>query len=250
MENSDDISVTEESINVDNFSESIDLLHDCNIDFKSFSKINKIILNVLTEYAKLIYEYKLILNVIVGSLLGYIIASNFLSDKDPWKKAYVALSLIIIIFILIETFIRNKSSEFNLLDSMLNPIVFNGDKIIHIIKYDYTNHYELLVNLLVIELIKIGAGIFCIIDLVRLNIDGVFLNYLLLSLLLLESSLGMITHLFSILLVLIDKKSYIKCLNYTSEKYVRHIANCKFYENDTGNIYMIITPKKLVFVSP
>ena len=202
-------------------------ISDITTSSDSLSSIDKKIYPFLTLFMHFFYEGKMIINIVIGALLGYLLVTSITNGETDLQRAYISLTIIIIISLFSDRYIRNKSRLFNLSTRLNDPIVIIPGTLI-IVYYNRLEHIVLLTCLLSIEFIKILAGIFCIIDLHLLSLSPAYLNHVLLSLLLFESLIGYITYVIAIFFVIINKNSYIKWLNYLAERFIRKSCKCEF----------------------
>ena len=197
---------------------------------EKLDRLDKVIYPILTTGMHILYDWKLIFNLIIGALLGVLLAIGTVPDSTSWGKAYISLGVVIIMDLMFNRFIREKSRTFqfsnSLMDLMILPI---GRRDLPVIHYNKYKHALTLSFLDFLELIKVGAGIFCVYDLIKLNIYGVYINYCIFALLSVEAGIGVIAYSIATPLVLFRENSFLTWLNYIAEHYVRHTCGCTFY---------------------
>ena len=204
---------------------------------ETLGKLDKLIYPILTTLMHIIYDWKLMFNLVIGSLLGTMLALGTVPDDNRWGKAYIALALVIICDLMFDRYIRSKSRTFDMSNSLNDPIVLKpGRRELKVIYYNKYKHILTLSFLDLLELIKVGAGIFCVYDLIKLNPFGVFINYCLFALLSVETGIGIITYSNAIFLLIVKQDAFITWLNYIAEHYIRDTCSCTF-THINGRIY-------------
>lgn len=202
------------------------------------TRVDRVIYPVLTKSVHIIYHFKTIINIFVVSVLGFIIVLDNSNDGDIKQKAYITVSIVIILSLLVDEYVRSISRLFDFSSSISAPVVMEpGNRIVKVVNYKRRKHLITLFVIIVIEIIKLLSGVFCVIDLSIMKLDNVYLNYFILAFLLLESTLGFATYGSAFLMVCIDKDSYYRWLNYMCEAYIRSVVNCIIYSRGT-RLYM------------
>ena len=202
------------------------------------TRVDRLIYPILTKSVHIIYHFKTIINIFVVSVLGFIIVLDNSNDGDIKQKAYITVSIVIILSLLVDEYIRSISRLFDFSSSISQPVIIEpGSRLVKVVNYRRRRHLLTLFSIIIIEIVKLLSGIFCVIDLSIMRIDNVFLNYFLLAFLLLESILGFVTYLSAFIMVCFNRDSYQRWLNYMCEAYVRNIVNCIIYSRGT-RLYM------------
>lgn len=201
--------------------------------------LDHLIFIFMTLGTRAMYHIKLVLNLVIFSLLSYIVASNIIGDDTPLKKAYISLSLIIIICLSIDKYIRSISLYIDFMTTITHPINL-GVPMRKVIYYTRMRHLLLVGFLLLLEDIKIMCAIFCIIDLNYQIQNGTYIIYCLLSLLLAESTLGLIIYFFRFILIATRKDFFIEWCTWMANWYISEIVKVHIYKIN-NNIYLEMT---------
>ncbi len=101
----------------------------------------------------------MILDDVIGSLLGFLLAAQLIGDFNGIRKAYIVCIIIVIVMIFADKAIRNNSKTFDLLTTLVSPIN-TGVGMNKIIYYKARNHAALTLLLIFIEIIKICSATF------------------------------------------------------------------------------------------
>lgn len=198
--------------------------------------IESLLFMCITMGTRSIYHLKLVINSVIFSLLSYIVASGIVGDNTPLKKAYLSLSIVIIICLSIDKYVRTISVYFDFMYTINSPInLAIGMK--KVINYKKIWHLAIICLLLLLEDIKILCAIFCIIDLNYTINQGVFVVYWVYALILLESCLGLILYFSGFVLVATKKDFYMRWCKWMCRWYVSDIVRTFIYKID-DNIYM------------
>lgn len=185
----------------------------------------KIIFLVSTVGLYGIFYIKLTLNDMISYLLGLIVAAGVVLDFTPMRKAYIVVTLIIIFLLAADKNTRSRSKTFDLLSTIFAPVNL-GVGMRKVVKYSKFNHSSILAALSLLEILKICAGVYCILTLAIENIEGSWVIYWLLGALLIESGLGLIVYLCFMFCVIIYKNFYLNLLQTMSDWYLKDCVNC------------------------
>jgi hypothetical protein len=182
--------------------------------------IDNIRFYTFTYFTWFVFGLKILLDDIIGLLLGFLLAAQVVGDFNSLRRGYIASILIIIAMCRIEKIIRDKSKTFDLLNTITEP-VNAGVPMNKVVYYRVRNHFAIIFTLLLTEIIKILCSVYCLIILAVEVGDGIFLNYLLLGILLVGSSLGIILDFLMITHILFMKNFYMKWLIWLSDWYLK-----------------------------
>lgn len=173
----------------------------------------------------MLYFLKLCLNDMISYLLGLIVAAGVVLDITPMRKAYIVMTLFIIFLLAMDKNMRSNSKTFDLLATIFRPINL-GVGMHKVVNYTKWNHVGILSALLILEIAKIFAGVYCILTLAIENIPGVWVIYWLLGALLLESGLGLLLYSIILICVLIYHNFYLNLLQSMGDWYLKDSINC------------------------
>lgn len=200
-----------------------------------FNNFNCIRYFYFTYFSWMVFSLKTILDHVIGSLLGYLLAAQVIGDYNAMRRAYIVCIIIIIVAVFIDNYIRSISKTFDLLNTLISPVntAIGMDKVIY---YKRLNHSFLILQLLLIELTKILASIFCVIDLAIEIKDGVFLNYVLLGILIVSSLLGLLLYSTLLFHVVFFKNFYVNWLLWFGKWYLNNTVSVHVTSNPDTNI--------------
>lgn len=129
-----------------------------------------------------------------------------------------------------DNYLRSHSKTFDLWKTIIGPVNV-GQKLKKILCYRLYNHLIQIFLLILFEVIKIGCVVYCIIALAIEIIDGVFLNYVLLGIIAVNSLMGLVLYVtFFVHLVLIPD-FYYKMLQWFAKWYLSCVINVKIERN-------------------
>lgn len=142
-----------------------------------------------------VYRIKSCFNDFVGYLLGFIVAVGVVIANSPLSKAYIVLTLVIILCLAVEKNLLNHSKLVDMLNTLDNPVNV-GVGMHKLLHYNPLKHCFAIAIFMFIETIKILCGVYCIITLVLdvESTEGTWIIYWLLGALLFESTLGLILY--------------------------------------------------------
>lgn len=172
-----------------------------------------------TYFSWFVFGIKVVLDDAISYLLGFLLAAQLVGDYNAMRRAYIVCIIIIIIIICADKVFRNNSKTFDLLATLVSPINA-GQRMRKIVYYRVLNHTLLLGSLILMEVVKILAAIFCIIDLAIEIKVGVFLNYVLLGILTTSSILGLFLYSTLIFHVMCVRDFYKNWLLWIGEWYL------------------------------
>lgn len=204
---------------------------------------------ILTFYAHTTYHFKLALNAMIGAVLGYIIASGTIGDFDSLRRSYIALSIIIIIGLCFDRYIRSVSKYFDFGNTITEPINV-GVPMEKVIEYSAKKHIILLGSLVVIELIKMLSAIYCIVIMaVIFGKVGAFVNYCILALVIIEAWLGLFIYVIAIICICIKPNFFKYWMRWMAKWYLNNTVITEIYNDpsDRRRLYLVfkkITPSE------
>ena len=173
-----------------------------------------------------IFFIKSCLNLMIGSLLGFIIATGIILDITPMRKAYIVVSLFIILALAVDKNIRSNSKTLDMIGTIFEPINL-GRGMKKVITYTRLNNCILTFSLGMIEIFKILAGVFCIVTLSVEEIPGTWVIYWVLGAMLLESFLGLILYVYFTFCVIFYKNFYMNLLRNLANWYLSESVKCE-----------------------
>lgn len=192
---------------------------------KKLNFFEKIVFYITTFFIRTTFFIKLTLNDMIGSLLGFIIAVGIAFDYTAIGRAYVALTLVIIFCLKVDNHIRSDSRTFDMISTIFSPVNV-GTPMKKIIVHSFLSQTKTLLTLILLDVIKILSGIYCVVVLSYEVEVGVFLVYCVIALLFLESAIGIMVY--SILLVLgtFRRDFYMQWLKWMAQIYLKDIVKC------------------------
>jgi len=194
--------------------------------------INNLLFLFFTSGVSSVYYFKIVFNKVIFYSLTFITAATSIDDGTSMGKAYVCLSVLIIILLTFEDFKRRQSPYFSMIDCITQPMnAAVGIK--RSIPYNRTKHIISGFGFLIIEVLKILSAIYCIIHLSIEIKDGVLINYIAFAMLLFESSLGVYLYIFCSLCILFHKNFFKKWLKWMCKWYFSGIMKSTVKFNGT-----------------
>lgn len=190
--------------------------------------LDKLIYSQLTIGTYVIFFVKLSLNEMIGYLLGLIVAAGVVLDINPMRKGYISLTLVIIFCLALDRHIRATSKMFDMISTIFRP-VNTGIGMRKIIKN--SNYVSLLLFIMLIEVIKILCGVYCVVILAIEVKTNVYVNYCLFALLFLESLLGFIIYFELLFFTLIRKNFFSQWLEWMGKWYLKNSVDCVVTHN-------------------
>ena len=175
-----------------------------------------------TYFSWFVFSIKLILDDVIGSLLGFLLAAQLVGDFNGIRKAYIICIIVVIVMIFLDKSVRNGSKTFDLLHTLISPIN-TGTGMNKVINYNAKCHALMISFLILVEIIKILAAVYCIIALAIEVVDGVFLNYVLLGILTVNSLLAFVLYTTLFFHILLIDRFYEKWLIWFAEWYLQCI---------------------------
>lgn len=193
---------------------------------------DKIIYYTCTIGIYCIFFLKTTLNTMIGYLLGIIVAVGVVLDYDSTRKGYIALTLVIIFCLALDRHIRAISKSFDMISTIFGPINASTSmrKIIH---YKKSNYTLLMLFLALVEIIKILSGVYCVIILIIVVQNNVFVNYCLFALLFLESGSGLILYLIIAYFTITKKDFYPEWIEWMGKWYLHDSVKCTVMHIDS-----------------
>lgn len=186
---------------------------------------DKIIFSCTTIGIYSVFFFKMALNEMIGYLLGLIVAAGVVLDFNPMRKGYISLTLVIIFCLALDKHIQTSSKSFDMICTVFRPINV-GTGMRKIIVYNKWKFLLQIFLLIVIEIIKILSGIYCVIILIIEVKTNVYVNYCLFSLLFLESFLGLVTYIIISFFTLIRHNFYLEWIRWMAKWYLKESVNC------------------------
>lgn len=177
-----------------------------------------------TFFSWLVFSLKLIIDQVVGSVLGFLLSVQAVGDTSPMRKAYIICVLIAIIMIFAEKYVRLQSKIFDLWKTLTNPVNI-GQQLTKIVYYRVLNHAIQISLLLLFEIIKIISVVYCLITLAIEVKQNIFLNYVLFGILLVNSILTLALYIPLLIHVIFDNNFYVDMLDYFACWYLQCIVN-------------------------
>ncbi len=186
---------------------------------------DKIIFSCTTLGIYSVFFLKMALNEMISYLLGLIVAAGVVLDFNPMRKGYISLTLVIIFCLALDKQIRASSKSFDMIRTVFQPINA-GVGMRKIIVYNKWKHLLQIFFLIIIELIKILSGVYCVIILVIEVKTNVYVNYCLFSLLFLESLLGMLIYIVISFFTLVRHNFYLEWIRWMARWYLCDSVKC------------------------
>lgn len=195
---------------------------------------------VLTICTHAMFFIKITIISMVSCLLGLIVAAGQVQDFTPMRKAYIALTLIIIFCLILDFHLRNNFSMFDMIKTIFGSINL-AIPLEKRMKKSKIRFVIQICSLLLLDIVKILAAVYCIIALYVENIENVFVNYCLLALVLFESLIGVILYICYIILSSLEKDFMVSWLTWMGNWHLRTIVHCLVYP-EGDNIVMKFIP--------
>lgn len=187
-----------------------------------------------------IFFVKSCLNTMISSLLGFIVATGVILDITPMRKAYIVISLGIILALAIDRKVRESSKTLDMLATIFGPI--NLDRGMRkVISYSRKGNCMLTCSLGFIEIYKICSAVFCIITLSVEEILNTWIIYWLLGTLLLESMLGLLLYIYFTVCIILYENFYMKVLENMAGWYLHDSVKYEIYKAGTC-IFLKMSP--------
>lgn len=166
-----------------------------------------------------VYTIKVIIDDVIALLLGFLLAAQTVGDYNDMRRAYIVCIIIIIIMICADKYLRSQSKTFDLWKTIVAPVNV-GVGLNKIVCYRLYNHVIQVSLLILFELIKIGCIVFCLIDLAIEIIDNVFLNYVLLGIVAVNSLIGFVLYTTFLIHLIFIKNFYFNMLQWFAGWYL------------------------------
>ena len=170
----------------------------------------------------IVFSAKSIIDELIGAMLGFLISVQDMGDDTPMRKLYIIGVLFSILMIFSDKFIRKASKTFDLWKTLTKPVNV-GQEMKKVINYSRRTHFLQTFSLIMFEILKIGAIVYCIITLATDVKERVFLYYVLFGMLLVNSFLGLMLYIPMALNILIVKNFYYKQLSWFSDWYLKRV---------------------------
>lgn len=202
----------------------------------------------LTKGTYIAYSLRQIFESILLSLIGLFVVIGITTTDQTARISYAVISLQIVFGFCFEIYIRNRSKILDGIETIFRPIN-SGLAMRKVIPYSVKIHTFEMLKLIFFDLIKMGAAIYCITVLARLdgletNQGDLAVNYILLSLVIICCLISIPIYIFTIILIHIYPEFFKKWLTWLSDWYLMETAQCDIEE--TGNkLVMIMSEMKI-----
>ena len=171
-----------------------------------------------------LFFVKTCLNLMISSLLGFIVASGVVLDTTLMRKGYLFASLCIILALSIDNNIRRNSKTFDMVSTIFEPVNL-GRGMMKVVSYSKSGNFVSVFSLFLLELVKISCGVYCIVAITLEEINNVFVIYCLLGALLIESLLGTFLYFVFLVCLLVVDNFYVSLLKAMSKWYLSDSVN-------------------------
>ena len=202
------------------------------------AKVLDYLFHLFTLVSNGVYHLKRFMNYNVFFLLSVIVAAGIVGDYNDLRRSYLAIALVIIFTAAFEKYIREASLYFDLMNVLISPVNV-GIGMHKLVSYSKGAHLRLLLLLAFLELIIILASAYCMTILgVLFGSHTVFVNYCVLSLIAVESLLGLFIYLCASFLLLLIEDFYPKWLNWIAEANLPCILNHEVYLDSESVLHL------------
>lgn len=204
-------------------------------------RINHVFYLMFTMGFYLMYSIKAIFTQAISYLLMIILGTTVVSSDTGGGRAYFSLGLIIIVSLMTGEYIRKDSWILNIISKVIGPIDKGGiDEVVP--RYTWYKHFGLMFFLFMLDVLKILAGVYCVVYLFVVTKTGIFLNIAVLCMLFFESLVAMPIYIIFCVGLLYDHKFFVKWLRWMCNRYISKIMSYEVKLKD--NVLHLNTTKK------